>query len=85
VTHPYPGAFCFAAGRKLFVWEAAIEAEHGKGGEAGQIIGVGASGMRVAAGAGVVIAKRIQFEGGREIPAGAVDGQTLVEAKWKLV
>ena len=29
VTHPYPGAFCFAAGEKLFIWQARIAHEGG--------------------------------------------------------
>jgi methionyl-tRNA formyltransferase len=27
VTHPYPGAFCSAGGRKLFIWRASIGSE----------------------------------------------------------
>jgi methionyl-tRNA formyltransferase len=69
VTHPYPGAFCTVAGRKLFIWQAAIGAEQGGLGEPGQIMGTSASGMEVAAGAGFVIVSRVQFEGESERPA----------------
>ncbi len=31
VTHPYPGAFCFAAGNKLFVWESRVAGETASG------------------------------------------------------
>lgn len=63
VTHPYPGAFCTVAGRTLFVWQASIGAEDGVAGAPGQVVGASASGLRVAAGAGVVVVGRVQFEG----------------------
>jgi methionyl-tRNA formyltransferase len=69
VTHPYPGAFCFVGGRKLFIWEASIGAQRGRMGGPGQIIGTLESGVEVAAGEGSVIVLRTQFEGASESPA----------------
>jgi methionyl-tRNA formyltransferase len=69
VTHPYPGAFCTAAGRKLLIWQASIGAEQGRAGEPGQVLGTGGSGLEVAAGAGSIIVGRMQFEGEAETPA----------------
>jgi methionyl-tRNA formyltransferase len=69
VTHPYPGAFCIAGGRKLMVWQASIGAEEGRPGEPGQILGIRPSGLEVAAGAGSVIVDRIQFESEAETAA----------------
>ncbi len=67
VTHPYPGAFCFAGGRKLLVWEAKIGAEHGTLGEPGRVVRENADGaLEIAAGKGSVILKIAQFEGGAE-------------------
>jgi methionyl-tRNA formyltransferase len=67
VTHPYPGAFCFAGGRKLLVWEAKIGAENGMRGEPGRVVGEMADGaVEVAAGEGSVIVKVAQLEGGGE-------------------
>lgn len=70
VTHPYPGAFCFAGGRKLLVWEATIGTEAARRGAPGKIVGEGAGGaIEIAAGEGTVIVKRTQFEGGAETVA----------------
>ncbi|HKD65453.1 MAG TPA: formyltransferase [Candidatus Binataceae bacterium] len=90
VTHPYPGAFCTAAGRKLFVWEASIGSEQGRLGEPGQIIERGVSGLQVSAGAGSVFLSRVQFDGGPEGSASEILGElnaqeAYVEATLKLV
>ncbi len=90
VTHPYPGAFCTVAGRKLFIWQASIGAEEGRAGEPGQIVGAATSGVQVAAGAGIVVVSRVQFEGEQEGPASEVfarlnPGQSPVDANLKLV
>ena len=66
VTHPYPGAFCFAAGRKLFIWEAAIARENGVIGAAGEIIGERANGLEIVAGQGSLVIARVQYEGADE-------------------
>jgi methionyl-tRNA formyltransferase len=67
VTHPYPGAFCFAAGRKLFIWEARVAVESGARGLPGAIVGEAAGGgLEVAAGEGSVVVTRAGFEGGAE-------------------
>jgi methionyl-tRNA formyltransferase len=72
VTHPYPGAFCYAAGRKLFVWEARIANETGVFGLPGEILGARDSGLEIAAGQGSLIVARAQFEGAREDAASAI-------------
>jgi methionyl-tRNA formyltransferase len=67
VTHPYPGAFGFVEGRRVYVWTAKIAAENGACGTPGTIIAERADGaVEVAAGVGSVIVSRIQFEGGVE-------------------
>jgi UDP-4-amino-4-deoxy-L-arabinose formyltransferase/UDP-glucuronic acid dehydrogenase (UDP-4-keto-hexauronic acid decarboxylating) len=66
VTHPYPGAFCFAAGRKLFVWETRIAKEAGAMGLPGEIVGDKDGGLEIAAGQGSLIVTRTQLEGGIE-------------------
>jgi methionyl-tRNA formyltransferase len=76
VTHPYPGAFCVAGGRKLFVWEAAIAAESGNRGAPGRIVRELANGgLEVAAGEGSVMLKTVQFETGAESTAREVLAQ----------
>jgi methionyl-tRNA formyltransferase len=85
VTHPYPGAFCDAGGRKLFIWEASIGTEQGSLGVPGRIIGARGSGLEVAAGDGSVIMHRIQFDGDREGRAREVLTDPLIEAIGKLV
>ena len=87
VTHPYPGAFCFAGGRKLLVWEASIGTEAARRGAPGEIVGESAEGaLEIAAGEGSVIVRRAQFEGGAETVAREVlssvapgDGKILLE------
>jgi methionyl-tRNA formyltransferase len=67
VTHPYPGAFCFVSGQKLFVWEALIGSESGNVGTPGRIVrGLDGGAVEIAAGEGSVIVKGAQFEGGAE-------------------
>ncbi len=69
VTHPYPGAFCFARGRKLLVWEARIATESGNRGRPGEIVGEREGGLEIAAGEGSVVLKVVQFEGATEAAA----------------
>jgi methionyl-tRNA formyltransferase len=90
VTHPYPGAFCIAAGRKMFIWQASIGAEQGRVGEPGEILATGGPALEVAAGEGSVIVSRVQFEGKPEraasdLMAPDADRDTPFNAKLKLV
>ena len=63
VTHPYPGAFGFLNGRKLYVWVAKIATETGTRGAAGEVIAERADGaIEVAAGAGSVMISCVQIE-----------------------
>ncbi len=75
VTHPYPGAFCFIAGRKLLIWQAGIGAESDSRGVAGAVLATGEGGVEVAAGEGVVLLKRVQLEGETEQPADELIGR----------
>ncbi len=74
VTHPYPGAFCFAAGKKLFVWEARIAHEGGVMGLPGEILGQKDGALEIAAGEGSLIVKRAQLEGAIESDAREILG-----------
>ena len=76
VTHPYPGAFCFADGKKIFVWETSIASENGMKGTPGEILGDASGGLEIAAGQGSVIVTRAQFEGESEGDAREVLGAT---------
>jgi UDP-4-amino-4-deoxy-L-arabinose formyltransferase/UDP-glucuronic acid dehydrogenase (UDP-4-keto-hexauronic acid decarboxylating) len=63
VTHPYPGAFGFAGGRKVVVWQARIASEAGERGAPGTIINQSADGaIEVAAGVGSLLIVRAQIE-----------------------
>jgi methionyl-tRNA formyltransferase len=79
VTHPYPGAFGFLNGRKVYIWSAKIAAETGARGAAGEVIAERDHGaIEVASGDGSVILCRIQFADGveaapREILAASTD------------
>ena len=73
VTHPYPGAFSFAGGRKVTIWEARIGRDSGAIALPGVVIGEApGGGIEVAAGDGSVIVIRAQAEGGPEDSACAV-------------
>jgi len=74
VTHPYPGSFCFAAGKKLFIWEARIARENGVMGAPGEIIGDVDGGLEIAAGQGSLIVTLAQFEADQEAGARTVLG-----------
>ena len=64
VTHPYPGAFGVAGGRKLYIWRSRISNESGSYGAPGTLIGAaGEGGVEVAAGEGSLALLRVQFEG----------------------
>jgi len=77
VTHPYPGAFCFAGGRKLMVWEARIGSESGSHAVPGWVLRETADGgVEVGAGEGSVIVKVVQFEGSDEGAARAALSQS---------
>ena len=77
VTHPYPGAFCYAAGRKIFLWQARIAHEDGILGTPGEIIGAAPEALEIAAGQGSLMVTRAQFEGAEECTGDAVfaDGE----------
>jgi methionyl-tRNA formyltransferase len=81
VTHPYPGAFCWLNGRKLFVWESGIAAEAGGRGAPGEIVRVVSAGgaVEVAAGAGSLLVTRAQFDGAPEGAAAEVLFEVLSE------
>jgi methionyl-tRNA formyltransferase len=82
VTHPYPGAFCFTGGRKLFVWQARVGCESGGRGAPGIIVAVRDDrAVEVAAGEGSVLVVNAQFEGGAEGAAGDVLGLSALERR----
>ncbi len=69
VTHPYPGAFTEARGKRFFIWTAKpLERGAGRPGEV-----LSTSPLRVAAGMGSLEIVRCQWEGERERDASAGD------------
>jgi len=63
VTHPYPGAFGFADGRKVLIWQVRIASEVGEQGAPGTIISRNGDGtIEVAAGLGRILIVRAQIE-----------------------
>jgi methionyl-tRNA formyltransferase len=65
VTHPYPGAFTFARGRRLFVWKTAVAEEEGIG-DGGTVVSL--SPFVVATDGGSLEILSAQFDGGPERP-----------------
>jgi methionyl-tRNA formyltransferase len=73
VTHPYPGAFTFHHGRKLYLWAASFNGQRGSISATcapGTIEGVEkGKGLLVSTGAGTLLVTRTQFEGEKETAA----------------
>ncbi len=67
VTHPYPGAFTYLQGRKLFIWKAYPEDGVG-GGLPGKIVSL--KPLMVSTGKGLLKLLRVQLEGEEEMDAG---------------
>jgi methionyl-tRNA formyltransferase len=85
VTHPYPGAFCFVGGRKIYVWRARIGRESGEWGRSGVAIGnVNNEGIEIAAGSGSLVLMRAQFEGDSEATAVEVLGPAARSGGYRL-
>jgi methionyl-tRNA formyltransferase len=71
VTMPYPGAFTFVRGQKLYVWSARFLAEFpGGGGPPGTIAGLQNGGCLVACGVSHLLLTQVQVEG-HEVVSGA--------------
>jgi methionyl-tRNA formyltransferase len=74
VTHPYPGAFTFVNGRKLFVWKGApaegfARPPCGGQGAPGAVLASEQGAVVVGCGEGDYSLERAQFDGGPEVPA----------------
>lgn len=80
VTHPYPGAFTEAKARKLIVWWAEPDDDAPtEGAEAGEVVAArGGKGIAVATGKGVLLLKKIQWDGEDEIDAGTPSGTSAL-------
>ena len=80
LTHPYPGAFTFCRGRKLYVWNAR-ESYDLRSGPPGTVLQVLLHGALVATGEGSLLLTRLQWEGCPEdcAPCGLHSGDRLGE------
>lgn len=78
VTHPYPGAFTFYRGRKLYLWVSTLSHQVTTAGgvRPGTIAAVERGrGIVVSAGDGSLLVTRMQFEGEGEMPADELIGR----------
>jgi methionyl-tRNA formyltransferase len=64
VTHPYPGAFTWLHGKKLFIWKSRLEDDTGDG-VPGKVFS--SSPLKVATGKGSLELLRVQLEGEEEM------------------
>jgi len=72
LSHPYPGAFTFYAGKKLFIWKARLSTEKGAGkAQPGEVLESGKK-LLVRCGDGALEISRMQPEGGKEGDASQV-------------
>ncbi len=67
VTHPYPGAYTFFRGRKLFIWKAVPLEETARSAPAGTV--VSANPLLIKAGEGLLRVTSLQQEGEDEMDA----------------
>ena len=67
VTHPYPGAYTFLAGRKLFIWKAAPQ-EGAAAGHPGTVVSTDP--LVIKAGEGLLRVMSLQAEGEDEMGCG---------------
>ena len=63
LTRPYPGAFTFLGGQKLYIWKGA-PAPGQVTGQPGKIFGPLADGVAVVTGDGLYVVKEVQLENG---------------------
>jgi methionyl-tRNA formyltransferase len=83
VTHPFPGAFTFLAGRKVFVWQAHPVAGDAGGALPGTVLRRDPEGRTalVATGTGLLRVEQVQFEGEPETTGDALaPGSRLTSA-----
>ncbi len=65
LTHPYPGAFTYYTGKKLFIWEATL-LRTSKRVIPGEFLELRDKGIVVGTGKGCSLIRRVQFEGEQE-------------------
>jgi methionyl-tRNA formyltransferase len=63
LSRPYPGAFTFLGGKKLFIWKGA-PAPGQVTGQPGKVFGPMADGVAVVTGEGLYVVKEVQWENG---------------------
>ena len=81
LTHPYPGAFSFIEGRKLFVW-ACRESLDTRTAAPGTVLDILPHGVLVACGDGAVLLTRLQWNDDADVSAsqvGLIPGDSLGE------
>jgi methionyl-tRNA formyltransferase len=68
---PFPGASSVIGGEVVKLWAARADESHGDGGNAapGTVLDAAPGGIRVATGAGQLIATELQRPGGKRLPA----------------
>ncbi len=71
VAHPYPGAFTNWRGRRLYVWETRVVEASGTDAPPGVILRACDDGFVVQTGAGRLLVRSVQAEGGPETPGPA--------------
>ncbi len=64
---PFPGAFTFFQGRKLYVWSAKVDSYVDLEDAPGFVIGIEEDGILVSTGKGAILLTSVQFEGETEI------------------
>ncbi|MFQ5852179.1 MAG: formyltransferase [Candidatus Binatia bacterium] len=87
ITHPYPGAFTFFAGRKLYVWGATLQqcSPGVSDCPVGTIEAVDkVKGILISTGDGSLYLTRLQFGGEREMPAEELVSQHRMPAGSRL-
>jgi len=80
VTQPYPGAFSFAGGRRMLIWEAAVEAD--KKGVPGMVLSTAP--LTIACGQGALVVKAGQTEEGLYLSGNQLAQALAIKAGMRL-
>ncbi len=67
LTHPYPGAFTYYQGNKLYIWQATLSDIDTENVKPGQIVGTAENGFIVATKTEGLIIEEVQMEGESEV------------------
>ncbi len=79
LSEPYPGAFTFIGGKKLFIWKAEIVEGVDADAAPGEVVGTDELGAVVGTGEGLIRIRSLQLDGGERLDDGKIGGASILE------